>query len=150
MKNRETETSTPQRLNISALWKYGGRREASTRLSFVECHGLSVTRSKAAAGRQNEAAELPTAVGDDRWMGESLARCSASGRPADSAGLPVQSPSLPCWASHKKQAGCLCLRSRHEGSWKYGLTGRRMPPGERKTADLSTFLSFPAQRLWGG
>jgi len=29
-----------------------GRREASKLLSFVECHGLSVTRSKAAAGRR--------------------------------------------------------------------------------------------------
>jgi hypothetical protein len=30
-----------------------GGSEAPKLLSFVECHGLSVTRSKVAAGRQN-------------------------------------------------------------------------------------------------
>ena len=32
-------------------------------LSFVECHGLSVTRSKAAAGRQKKAAYIGVCSG---------------------------------------------------------------------------------------
>src|SRR5688572_3915461 len=36
---------------------------------------------------------------------ESLARCFASGRPAESAGRPAQSPSLPCWTTHKTMRG---------------------------------------------
>jgi hypothetical protein len=137
MKNRETETSTPQRLNISALWKYGGGREASKRLSFVECHGLSVTRSKAAAGRQNEAAALPTAVGDDRWRGESLARCFASGR--ETSSLPAQSsfqyiPPYP-------DVGLRCLRGR-AGNKTYPVKA----PGWRRRRKNSLMHLFSIPR----
>jgi hypothetical protein len=52
--------------------------EKSQLLSFVECHGLSVTRSKAAAGRQNEMPARRPKHGT--WMEEWLARCFAYGR----------------------------------------------------------------------
>ena len=101
-------------------------------LSFVACHGLSVTRSKAAAGRRNKAAYLPTPTGYDRWMGESLARCFASGRginplPAQSPCQSIlQSPDEGLWYLRRRDGNKICFLTatqwrRRRENWRYAL-----------------------------